>query len=284
MKRKHILALMFGIMFGLALAGSTFTSNIYQTPAASVASPFIYTFNADGTLKEAGSMEESTSPYFWLNSGGRLIMSGKTGGTIAGETLLEDIWRVLYARANSLDTDSGAHPQNLFRLVTRSTWSDARQEALFLILDDHFSASPNRNASNGLLLMHRYRDQGDTLYYAGVRVDGKAVIKKKYKGAYYTVASKSVFPGTYLGSEDNANLIPHRQWIGLRSETKTLSDGGVRITLYMRKSGEAAWTKLLEANDSGQFGGTPPIAEAGYAGIRTDFMDVRFENYRLEKI
>ena len=36
---------------------------------------------------------------------------------------------------------------------------------------DHFSTSPNRNSSNGVLLMSRYSDSGDTLYYAGMRVD-----------------------------------------------------------------------------------------------------------------
>ena len=38
-----------------------------------------------------------------------------------------------------------------------------------------------------MLLFNRYQD-GQTLYYGGVRVDGAAVIKKKLAGVYTTLA------------------------------------------------------------------------------------------------
>jgi len=38
---------------------------------------------------------------------------------------------------------------------------------------------------------------------------------------------------------------------------------------------------LLEAVDTGAVGG-PPINQAGFAGIRTDFMDVEFDRLVLE--
>ncbi|TSC85556.1 MAG: hypothetical protein G01um10148_942 [Parcubacteria group bacterium Gr01-1014_8] len=134
-----------------------------------------------------------------------------------------------------------------------------------------------------ILLMSRYIDK-DTLYYAGIRVDGTAVIKKKYKGTYYTMAQKQIFAGSYVQGE-KINMLPHQTWIGLRVENVRNADGSITINLFMQKSGETTWKKLLEAKDDGRvFGGTPPIIEAGRAGVRTDFMDVSFESFRIEAL
>ena len=244
--------------------------------------PFIYSFNTSGVLYEAGSPDESWSSYWWLNSGGKLIIKDYVGQTIQGDLSVFDIWRLRYAFANSLDTDGGAHPQNIFRLVTRSEAGDQRLQALFKIERDNWSNSPNRNASNGLLLMSKYID-GDTLYYAGLRVDGTAVIKKKYNGIYYTLAQEEVFSGEY-SRDKNVNLIPRRQWIGLRSESVTDTNGNVIIRLFMKPYGETQWTQILEAVDDGTYGNTPPITAIGHGGIRTDFMDVTFESFRMEAI
>lgn len=242
---------------------------------------FVYSFNSPGILNETGSMRESTSPYFWLNSGGELVITGGVGETMLGNALAGDYWHDLYARDNPVDTDGGTHPQNLFRLVTKSQWSSVSEQAGFYIAKDNFSASPNRNASNGLLLMSRYAMGGQTLYYAGVRVDGTAVIKKKIKGTYYTLAQSKIFSGTYNGSQDAKNLIPEGAWISLRSDTVTNSNGSVTVTLYMELPGETQWKQLLVATDSGQYGATAPILGPGYQGIRTDFMDVEFSSLKL---
>ena len=146
--------------------------------AVSASSPLVYSFNDTGVLRETGSMSESQSPFWWLDSGGKLIIRDGIGMTMHGDAPELDYWRLAYAATNPSDTDGGAHPQNLLRLLSRSVWEDVRIEAHLRIDDDHVSASPNRNGSNGLLLMTRYRDSG-TLYYAGLRVDGTAVIKKK---------------------------------------------------------------------------------------------------------
>jgi hypothetical protein len=203
----HILIFVIGLLVGVALAtaGTTVTNNSLTGKTATVGSTFDYLFNNAGELNETGAMSESSSPYWWLNSGGRLNIDGTVGSTIKGATSATDPWRLAYAANNPTDTDQGAHPQNLFRLVTKSTWQNVRAQAQFYISSDHFSTSPNRNASNGLLLMNRYADQGQTLYYTGVRVDGTAVIKKKYKGTYYTMAQKAVFPGTYGTPASNKN-------------------------------------------------------------------------------
>jgi hypothetical protein len=249
--------------------------------AASVASPFLYTFNSKGTLNEASSMENSSSPYWWVNSGGRLVIDDGFGTTMQGDALLLDRWRVAYALSNPIDTDLGLHPQNIFRMVSRSMWGDVRVEGEFKILRDNWSKSPNRNASNGLLLMSRYED-GDTLYYAGLRVDGNAVIKKKYNGTYYTLAQKKIYAGEYV-SGGKVNVLPHNKWIQLRSETTTNTDESVSVRLYQKQS-DGSWKKILEARDSGEFGDTPPITKEGYFGVRTDFMDVSLDSLKAEAI
>lgn len=249
--------------------------------AAVVASPYVYSFNSAGAVNETASMNESTSPYWWVNSGGRLLMDGSIGTTMRGDAPLLDRWRLTYSLSNPIDTDQGRHPQNLFRLVTRSEWKNVRVSAAFKILKDNWSASPNRNASNGLLFMLRYQE-GDTLYYAGLRVDGMAIIKKKYRGVYYTVAQKQEFAGTYAQG-GKINVLPHDSWIGLRGETVNNADGSVTVRLY-RQLGDGSWKKLLEAKDSGQFAGTAPITESGYLGIRTDFMDVALDSFRAENL
>jgi hypothetical protein len=252
-------------------------SSAHAITAVQFASSMNYQFMVDGTLQETGSMGETTSPYWWLSSGGKLLLKNGVGSTVQGSLASNDKWRTLYNASNPTDTDNGYHPQNIFRLVSRSMWDNARVDADYRINKDNFSSSPNRNQSNGLLQMLRYKDQHN-LYYVGIRVDGKAIIKKKKNGSYTTLAEKQVIPGTYsIGS--NVNLLPHGSWITLRGETVTNSDGSVTVRLYMKKAGESSFTKLLEAKDSSN-----PITGSGYVGIRTDFMDVEFDNIKATKI
>ena len=242
--------------------------------AKAVPSEYWFTFNVSGFLDETGSMSQTESPYWWLNSGGKLFVDRGTGKTVQGELASSDYWHKMYASSNPTDTDNGAHPQNIFRLVSRSKWTNTALETQFKINDDNFSSSPNRNASNGLLHMLRYQMGGDTLYYVGVRVDGYAVIKKKLNGTYTTLATKKIYPGTYAIG-DNVNLLPHNGWITMKSEVVTNSDGSVTVLQYVKNPGESTYTKILEAHDS-----SSPITSSGYVGIRTDFMDVEFENFK----
>lgn len=248
--------------------------NHHEPPSQPADAPFSYTFNVAGVLEEASSPRESTSPYWWLSSGGELLMGNDIGSTLQGEVQIGNPWRAAYARTSAVDTDGGSHPQNLFRLVSKRSWTDASLESSFLIKADNLSASPNRNGSNGLFLMSRYQDQ-DTLYYAGVRVDGTAVIKKKYHGTYYTLAQTVAYPGAYGPNEPN--LLPHSTWITLRADTVTLPGGAVRVTLY--RAAQGAWEELASAVDRGT--GGPPITAEGSDGIRTDFMDVEFSTIRI---
>ncbi len=255
-------------------------SNLFAVPAAAVTSPFYYGFDTNGILEEAAAMGTSSSAYWWLNSGGRFHLDGY-GATLEGALPSGDHWRLLYAASNPVDTDNGYHPQNLFRLLTRSRWGSFRQQVYFRISRDNLSASPNRNASNGVLLMNRYQD-ANTLYFAGVRVDGAAVIKKKKGGAYHTLAYRAIFPGPAYNRTTNPSLLPKNVWMGLTTETLDLPDGTVRIRLHVNQGG-GVWALIFDVIDDGvQFGA--PIGQTGYGGLRTDFMDVEFDHYLMRTL
>jgi hypothetical protein len=216
-------------------------------------------------------MTESQSAQWWLNSGGEFDDTGSgSGSTIQGNLPSDNRWHKAYAASNPRDTDGGSHPQNIFRLINRHTFQDPHQHLEFEITRLNVSKSPNRNESNGVLLLSHYQD-GDTLYYMGVRVDGQAVIKKKVRGTYYTMAIRPIYPGSY-NRGSNPNLIPTARFIALDGDTVTNGNG--TVTLRLAVDG----TVVLETVDDAHIGG-PPIRSAGFAGIRTDFMDVEFRNY-----
>ncbi|MDP3729753.1 MAG: hypothetical protein Q8R26_03355 [bacterium] len=252
--------------------------------AAVVQSPFYYNFKVDGVLDEIGKMDDSSSPYFWLNSGGQFYLKDGIGKTIQGELGQFHKWRLAYASSNPVDTDNGYHPQNIFRLATRSKWQNFNQEIYFKITKLNMSASASRDASNGFLLFNRYQD-GNNLYYVGIRVDGAAIIKKKINGVYYTLADKQFYNADAPYNRDtNPNLIPGQKWIGLKSEMMTSSDNTVSIKLFIDKDKTGNWILVAEAKDDGRSYGGAAITNEGYAGIRTDFLDVEFDDYKIVKL
>ncbi|MDO8231798.1 MAG: hypothetical protein Q7T37_01150 [bacterium] len=285
-----ILILIFGIIFRQDFSFEKIVRGIVLLPssqmasvARAVSSPFYYNFNVDGVLHEAGKMDDSSSPYFWLNSGGKLHLTGGVGKTVSGELPLNDKWRLLYAISNPIDTDNGYHPQNIFRLVTRSKWQNFSQEVAFQNAKLNMSSSTNRNSSNGILLFNRYQDSNN-LYYTGIRVDGAVVIKKKINGTYYTMAYKSFYAnGSQYSRDTNPNLIPSQKWIGIKSEIRTNPDNTVSIKFFVDKDKTGNWVLASEAIDDGKTYGGAAILNEGYAGIRTDFMDVEFDDYRAVK-
>lgn len=239
---------------------------------------FSYSFSSNETLQEASPMSSSTSPYWWLNSGAYLKIYGGRGHTNEGDLPINNYWRNLYSQTNPVDTDDGYHPQNIFRLILKDQWQNIRQEAYFKIVQDNFSPSSNRKESNGLFLFNRYLD-GNNVYYTGVRVDGAAVIKKKKNGQYYTLAYiPKIYPGIY-DRNTNPSLLPKSVWIGLQSELTNNLDGSINIKLYIDKGWRGIWTLVANINDTQN-----TITQAGYAGIRTDFMDVIFDNYKANNI
>lgn len=255
-----------------------------ETHARMTDSEFHDPFSDPGVIEDASRMDRSLSPYWWVNSGGCLIIRDGRAMSIHGDLPEGSRWRAKYVAWNSGETDGGAHPQNLFRLITRSRWRNLRQEAYFQIRRYILSPSDHRCESNGLLLLSRYKD-GDNLYYAGVRVDGYAVIKKKIKGEYYTLIDKPVFPAAQPWNRDrNPNLLPVDRWIGLRCEVYNTRDGNVRIRLFLDRDRSGKWELVLETLDRGRDTGGAPFRGEEHAGIRTDFMDVEFDDYRISDI
>lgn len=228
------------------------------------------------TIYEIGSMADSVDSKWWLSSGAQMTRTGRILSSIQGQLANSNRFRILYANSNPIDTDNGYRPQNLLRLVTQVKFKNFNQQVFFNIQNINTSNSPNRNQSNGIFFFNRYQD-GKTLYYVGIRVDGKAVIKKKFAGEYTTLKSADVYPGSYQ-HDLQPNLLPTHRWIGIRSEVVNLSNNSVLITMYINDSHlGTGWNKILEVEDSGQDGDT--IMNEGYAGIRSDFMDVNFDAY-----
>lgn len=249
--------------------------------SVSAGASFEDNFSGSSVLEEAGSMSESRSKNWWLNSGAKFIYSNGIGRTVQGELSGYDPWRLAYKIENPEDTDNGYHPQNIFRLVTRSKWKNFTQQVYFKINKDNLSSSENRNASNGVLLFNRYQS-GQTLYYAGLRVDGAAVVKKKLNGTYYTMSYKQVFSGSYNESS-KPDLIPSGTWIGIKTDVTTNSKGEVVLKLYTDVGKTGSWKLVIDTKDTKGKYGKSLITNEGYAGIRTDFADVDFSNYKISQ-
>lgn len=262
-----------------ALFIDTTTVDARAASTVQISLPFTYSFKVDGTLEEAGNLEQSWSPYWWLNSGAYLYIKNGVGSTVQGSLPANNKWRLLYAKNDPGETDNGYHPQNIFRLILRTSWQNVSEEMFYRINTYNLSSDAHRTGSNGLLLMNRYLDDDD-LYYAGLRVDGYAVIKKKIKGTYYTMAYKQVLPGKF-DRTSNPNLIPTKTWIGVKTEVRNLDASTVSIKLYTDVGRTGTWTLAAEATDNGSTYGGQALLQQGHGGVRTDFMDADFDDYRL---
>ena len=226
-------------------------------------------------------MDESRSQYWWLSSGGSLILQNGQGMTLHGEQEEGSALQEHYATYNNEHSDGGLHPQNIFRLVTRSMWKNFSQEIYVKMDEINMSDSSDRDGSDGVLLFNRYQDQ-DTLYYTGIRVDGSAVIKKKYEGTYTTLAIESLFQtgSSSYDRDTNPNFIPGKTWMGIRSVVTSLENGNVQIQLYVDQNASGNWQLIAQAIDDGTKGG-PVISSAGYGGVRMDYMDATMDNYYI---
>lgn len=247
----------------------------------SIVAPFA---NQSVLLEETGSMKESESTHalLWLNSGAYLGIKNGTGVTVKGDLPEHDKWRLAYLASNPVDTDKGFRPQNIFRLVVKQQWENIRQEMRFSIEKVNESASPERDAWSGAFFMSRYID-GDNLYYAGVRHDGAAVIKKKIDGTYYDMDYRPVFvEKTPYNRETNPNLLPILEEIGMKVEVITQEGDKAVVRLFIDKEGSGNWQLIAEGVDDGvKYGG--PIHKNGFAGLRSDFSNMDFIGYKIQE-
>ncbi|MDI6778440.1 MAG: hypothetical protein QMD77_04610 [Patescibacteria group bacterium] len=293
-KQSKIFGVIFFVVLLFVAAGIILIVKFGNKPGGFFSSPknvsgpgtktFEENFQKNGIVNETAKMSESASSDWWVNSGGLMTVENGVGKTVQGDLSPDSQWYQKYKSGNSSDTDEGKHPQNIFRLVARSKWKDFRQQAYFRINSVNISESKNRNESNGLLLMSRYED-GDNLYYTGIRVDGTSIIKKKYDGDYYTLSEKKIFAGEEYDRDENPNLLPVNEWIGLRSEFRNTDDGDVEIKLYVSEGKNENWKLAASIVDDGrkEFGKNI-LSDEGYAGIRTDFMDVEFSDYKIAEL
>ena len=97
------------------------------------------------------------------------------------------------------------------------------------------------------------------------------------------MAEKQIFPGDYEREKD-MSLVPQIEWLTLRTETTTNKKGVVTISLFMKRATETKWTLLLKGLDTGTNFDSPPLVGSHPLGIRTDFMDVEFDNFMAEKL
>ncbi len=231
-------------------------------------------FSAPFILEESPSMEKSLNKNWWLNSGAYFISDGSVGKTLSGNLKKGEKWQIKFNNYNPDSTLNGFQPQNIFRLVTKTKWFNFESSFDFNIKKYNAINAKHRNQSNGVLFFIRYIDS-DNLYYAGLRVDGAVVIKKKLKGKYTTLGYKKILNGIY-DIEKNPNLIPINQWFSMKTIVKN-TDNKVNIKLFIKKDGN--WEEVLSVFDS-----VNTILEEGYAGIRTDFADVEFDNYTVKEI
>jgi hypothetical protein len=57
----------------------------------------------------------------------------------------------------------------------------------------------------------------------------------------------------------------------------------VEIKFFVDKDEAGHWQEVLDAKDDGKQSGAP-IAAAGYAGIRSDFMNAEFRGYDFSNL
>ncbi len=262
---------------------NSFADEPSPSPDSPLPSDFIDDFTAKRTIEEAPNIGASSDANWWVNSGGQFVIEKGIGKTMQGDAPDSSRWYEAYKRTTPVDTDDGRHPQNIFRLVLRSDWRDYTQQVYAQVLKDNISNSQSRDDSNGLFLFNRYVN-GDNVYYTGLRVDGAVVIKKKYKGAYYTMGYKKILNLPKYHRTDNPNLLPKDTWIGIKSTVTSLEDNKVKIDFYTDIGATGTWKLGISATDDNKAYGGPSLAKAGHAGIRTDFMDVQFKEYKISGI
>lgn len=256
---------------------------LFNRQEAASVNCFVEDFDTPRTIEENHPIEESGDPDWWLNSGAYFYIGDGVGRSIQGNLPSDDFWRLRYNETSPDNTRSGYRPQNILRLISRSVWQNTTQQAYFKInYYDLDNPHETREGSNAVLLFSRYVD-GDNLYYAGIRVDGQVVIKKKVDGDYTTLGAAKVLPGIY-DRDSNPNLLPLDEWIGVRLDVENLTPGTVALTLYTDVGWTGDWQLALAVTDTHCDDAGLALHNAAHVGIRTDYMDVVVEDYQVCEI
>lgn len=276
------------ILFALATLGlflimPAFYSSVTNTPAPSETArqgAECETFPEELVLQESDSPETSADVCWWLNSGGSFFVRGGLASTMSGPAERSSRWHRLYAASDPVDTEGGLYPQNLFRLISKKHWLNARTSVEAFIESYNASMSPSRNESNGVFLMTRYYDE-DNFYLAGIRVDGTAVIKRKLNGLYETIGQVAYTNPDAYDRLRRPNLLPTGQWLSFAMEVTNESADSVIIRLDVSFDGEDWHTLLTAVDQPSVLDGGEKLLSPSSIGVRTDFMDVRFRSYKV---
>ena len=256
---------------------SQFSDEVSTVIPADVSVPFWYDFRVSGTLYEA-TEGQSGSAYWWLKSGGRLVLSNSIGMTLQGALPLSDPLRQKYALSLKIQSDNGYHPQNSFQLFLRKQLTNVVEEIYVQKRADNLTNTLNRAPWNGVSLFLRYVDD-DNYYFGSIRADGYVTIRKRVSGTYTTLLQKKVLAGTY-NSLNSPNLMPNSGWIGLRFSVNTDTSGLPKLGLWTDIGRTGAWTLVGEVTDNQTMFG-PVITLEGMLGVRSDFMDLYMDDFRL---
>ncbi len=143
---------------------------------------------------------------------------------------------------------------------------------------DVFSSATDRHPYNGESIIARYADDNN-YYYAGLRADGAAVIKKKTNGIYQTLLLKQVFAGTYSAAS-NPDLIPLKTWVGLRLAVADNASGVPVLTLSTDVGKTGVWKQVLTvSDDTARFGRA--LSAGGMVGVESDHADAQLDNFKV---
>ena len=260
-------------------------SNINETETFSkpLGNKIGYFFEGNSVVEETNNPETSKNDLWWLSSGGLFYIKDGFSSTIHGELSLDDKWRNAYQKSKPESTDEGKHPQNIFRLVSKKEYHSYEQLMYFRINNIVDSNSQERKESNGIFFFNRYQDDNN-LYYAGLRVDGFAVIKKKIGGQYFTMDYKRVYDSNNAYNKDSNNcLIPKNKWIGLKVVVVDVINK-VSIKLFVDNENDGEWKLVSEAEDYSNTYGAKPFFNSGNVGIRTDFLESDFRDFVINSL
>ncbi|MCA9308573.1 hypothetical protein KC980_03600 [candidate division WWE3 bacterium] len=212
--------------------------------------------------------------YRWnIVSGGILNIKKSVLSTNIGELNTQNPVYKLYQNKAPIDSDNGKHPQNLFKITTKRSYINSTQKITYKIKKLNLSDSPNRNNTNGIFLLSKYKNE-QTYYKAGLRVDGNFIISRTLNGETQILAAKTYFLGDYDRTQ-TPYLINTSEEDLLKFETIETKDG-VMLKLYYRDTPKRDWFTMLEVFDPTDMA----IVSKGKNGIQTDFMDVEFTNYK----
>lgn len=243
---------------------------LVSAAAALVGPTFTYHFTSQAVVNETATMATSSSPYFWVASGGQFIITNVAN--IPNPDLLSaGIYLGATIQGPSAATVT-AYQQNDFRLIERFMRTNIMQEVHFNLRHINMAETPSRDADKGIFVYARYYDVSNH-YYAGITLDGRAVIRIVTNGVMKTLASTPLYmaDGGY-DRDTNPNVIPGKKWIGLSTHAD-LVGGKMHLSLDVGSIDSGRWiwgamfTSIVDSN--------PPVVLRGpcYGGIRSDYFD-----------